>query len=1566
MTSHPEPPRDAASPPAVTSEQPPGARIERPVRAQLEIQFTSQAHKRGFVSSFANLLSSACEGCLTIDVDGLVRDDLLVDEIVERLHRDRLRSLQFESSGGGGTFTVQLAANPGSPTATLSLPLVVDGQPTGSLWLQADHRVGSPLTLLAVPHGHTALCIESLHPIVALAARVGGLASAALRTDAEQRPRARWTVTPEEGLEPVVGTHDETVWHAVERSEGDSNGAVAWFETNPPRPVQLPSPDWWVRLEALIATAGDSPSELVRHLGQVLPTDCRWRLGTLTEARRAQYVTAIEDGLVAALVPSSEEIVLAIDLEASPDVSKSALLHGVAHLALRHVVPGDAFGHWDTTTTVTAQQPHRQWDREVRDYLAKHLSRLGRRRVETLDDCTPREKAQLGLWRMIGEMLGESRRLHPAAHRYQKAAYQRQAAQRLVGMLEEFDGGMLCDGVGLGKTYVATTLIVHYTNEWRERWAATPERLLEDPFRVSVLAPNSVVSTWRREALPGLSAFGVSLSTIRVISHTKLSRMLRSSEILEAVRGGASDLQHLLLSDLVVVDEAHNFRTLAARRTKVLRDLLRLQPRRDVRRRVALLTATPVNNSLEDLRQELSLLFSKPLWVSDARTDEGYRRQAVAELGERCRRARRTRSGRDVSALVVHGDPEARFTDTIEFRDDLDFGPNVQRIGDYVREQDRKLKDLQQSIRTEAAQGIASVPEHRPVRIAEELLDRVVVQRSRVLCKEIERQMGSTVRLLFRPDAGTPEQLRYADEYDGIEDVLKRFLPLFDGEEIGGSERVPPLSLKVYMWYDVREGIKTADETSSVVGLQRILVLKRLESSPVSFLGTLLRLAVLHAYRLHQLADLCLKAGDRSRHRTLESETVELLGAQTSSSMEKIRSLATGGPASGSRSEFLRALSAAYVSAKPAADSDDGTPQLSLFEDESDDGEAQDARQQLDRLWGLREHLLTDFGTLLGVVPPLADIVFGKFARAEWPHRFIAGGESVDWPRSSGWGLRLITDPKIRALVARLLLARRAGQRAIVFSQFSDTIAYVQSVLRATEAFDRSDWQIVRRGLGVDGVTDQEIAEFRDATVAVTGDTEGRDEIINAFAPFYRIGPFPPAVEEATESERQALLENWQASWEGALKRPIDVLLSSDVLAEGVNLQDASLLVNFDIHWNPVRMIQRSGRIDRRLNPRIEDGREFPQLASIAGRLGRPVPTYFWHSHPTVAPVSVNMILPDELEAELLLRERIAAKTLAIDFTLGLEQGTGAEAAWMANYKYHGISSLNSMQRDRAIEQLASHHERLLRGFSEAGMQTGWVENLNGWFRTSEADQGSPLVARAMLGRQGGELECFRRYLEPAVVSEIPYWYWAEKRPGESMFDGWLVLDGRTWPPPAPRRDIPWHDNVAGPVKASHLLAAVEGLECTTDVEEWSKANKGVGRLLLQGASAIAAPKFGEDRHVVRIANVFVVQAESFEPELRAEPGHTPECLGGRRRGTSRVCGTCGHPPGMHKCCPRCKATADGEEAIEHVFGFRTIVDTGGAGREVPQPWCRRCRSNAPSALTGAREARDDGAGDAE
>ncbi len=54
-----------------------------------------------------------------------------------------------------------------------------------------------------------------------------------------------------------------------------------------------------------------------------------------------------------------------------------------------------------------------------------------------------------------------------------------------------------------------------------------------------------------------------------------------------------------------------------------------------------------------------------------------------------------------------------------------------------------------------------------------------------------------------------------------------------------------------------------------------------------------------------------------------------------------------------------------------------------------------------------------------------------------------------------------------------------------------------------------------------------------------------------------------------------------ERSSQHARQKEIDILIATDCIAEGQNLQDCDMLINYDIHWNPVRIIQRFGRIDR-------------------------------------------------------------------------------------------------------------------------------------------------------------------------------------------------------------------------------------------------------------------------------------------------------------------------------------------------------------------------------------------------
>ncbi|MEN5231878.1 helicase-related protein [Sphingobacterium faecium] len=57
--------------------------------------------------------------------------------------------------------------------------------------------------------------------------------------------------------------------------------------------------------------------------------------------------------------------------------------------------------------------------------------------------------------------------------------------------------------------------------------------------------------------------------------------------------------------------------------------------------------------------------------------------------------------------------------------------------------------------------------------------------------------------------------------------------------------------------------------------------------------------------------------------------------------------------------------------------------------------------------------------------------------------------------------------------------------------------------------------------------------------------------------------------------------QNFDANYEGVLKNDYDIILTTDVLAEGVNLHRANVIVNYDTPWNPTKLIQRLGRINR-------------------------------------------------------------------------------------------------------------------------------------------------------------------------------------------------------------------------------------------------------------------------------------------------------------------------------------------------------------------------------------------------
>ena len=131
------------------------------------------------------------------------------------------------------------------------------------------------------------------------------------------------------------------------------------------------------------------------------------------------------------------------------------------------------------------------------------------------------------------------------------------------------------------------------------------------------------------------------------------------------------------------------------------------------------------------------------------------------------------------------------------------------------------------------------------------------------------------------------------------------------------------------------------------------------------------------------------------------------------------------------------------------------------------------------------------------------------------------------------------------------------NKKVLIFTAFSDTALYIYDCLAETIKS--------KHGLNV---------------ALVTGDIEARSTLkLREKLDFNKVLTlFSPISKEAATLYPHLFSSPMGGGREGA---SIDVLIATDCISEGQNLQDCDYLINYDIHWNPVRIIQRFGRIDR-------------------------------------------------------------------------------------------------------------------------------------------------------------------------------------------------------------------------------------------------------------------------------------------------------------------------------------------------------------------------------------------------
>ena len=577
--------------------------------------------------------------------------------------------------------------------------------------------------------------------------------------------------------------------------------------------------------------------------------------------------------------------------------------------------------------------------------------------------------------------------------------FQKDAAIGTIDKIEKYNGCIIADSVGLGKTFTALAVIKYY-------------ELRND--RVLVIVPKKLRENWTIYTLNDKrNIFATDRFNYDVLNHTDLSRTSGYS--------GEINLTTLNWSnyDLVVIDESHNFRNnppvkgRITRYQRFMNDIIKA----GVKTKVLMLSATPVNNRMNDIKNQIA-------FITEGRDD------VFKNVG----------------------------LDSIEF---------ILRKAQTVFNRWSELPDSERT--TETFVNMMDVDYFK-------LLDTVTIARSR---KHIEKYYNLEEIGKF-PTRLTPEN-RYP-----IIDAKGEFPPI---EEI--NRLIKKLTLCVYSplsyvlskkravyeeKYDIVVGsnnsvFRQTDREQSLVGLMRVGILKRLESSINSFALTVENIL----YKIEKA-----------------------IGA-----VEKM--------------EF------------------DYDAELDINNIDIDD-------QEFDSLM---------FGNNVKVLLQDMDLL-------KWKQDLLLDKDKLETILLEAMNVTLDRDAKLIEL--KTIIENKIqnpinpkNRKVIVFTAFADTARYLYENL-ADHFAKKGIYSAIVTGSG-NNRSNLPIPKELRKTIKMSD----INTVLTLFSPISKeCSKVYPEVNEY-----------------------IDILIATDCISEGQNLQDCDYLINYDIHWNPVRIIQRFGRIDR-------------------------------------------------------------------------------------------------------------------------------------------------------------------------------------------------------------------------------------------------------------------------------------------------------------------------------------------------------------------------------------------------
>jgi len=203
-------------------------------------------------------------------------------------------------------------------------------------------------------------------------------------------------------------------------------------------------------------------------------------------------------------------------------------------------------------------------------------------------------------------------------------------------------------------------------------------------------------------------------------------------------------------------------------------------------------------------------------------------------------------------------------------------------------------------------------------------------------------------------------------------------------------------------------------------------------------------------------------------------------------------------------------------------------------------------------------------------------------------------------------GITATDDVKLQSLRERLR-AELKDKKVLIFGYFKDTMRYLHKQLGGNKEWLDNEATTKEKRVVTEFLNDINLSHKAISITDSDISPEDRKKRIIAFSPESNDHPDVKGTEEE-----------------------IQILLSTDVLSEGQNLQDADTVINYDLPWNPVRLIQRIGRVDR-----LKSKHDFVHI--------------------------YNFFPEDALESLLGLMERLYKKLDAINRSVGLDASTIGE-----------------------------------------------------------------------------------------------------------------------------------------------------------------------------------------------------------------------------------------------------------------------------------------------------------------